>query len=50
MISLLELQNRKGTAMVRAVGVTAVVAAVAVHLIRWTAIVLLTQLGGPLFP
>jgi hypothetical protein len=49
-ISLLEIQDRKGTAMVRAMGFTAIVAAVAIHLIRWAAIVLLAQLGGPLLP
>ena len=48
MISSLEIQGRKGTATVRAVGFPAIVAAVAIHLIRWAAIVLLTQLGGPL--
>jgi hypothetical protein len=49
-MSLLEIRDRKGTGTVRAVGCTAIVAAVAIYLIRWTAIVLLTQLGGPLLP
>ena len=50
MLSLLEVHNRKGIPILRAVGATAIFAAVAMHVIRWTAIVLLTQLGGPFLP
>lgn len=46
MKSLLEIQNRN----LRAVGTTAILAAVAIHVIRWTAIVQLTQFGWPLLP
>ena len=43
--SLLEIRNRKGIAILRAVGRTAIFAAVGIQLIRWISIVLLTQLG-----
>jgi hypothetical protein len=49
-LSLLEVHNRKGTTILRAVGVTAIVAAVAIQLIRLTAIIVLIQMGGPLLP
>lgn len=44
--SRLEIHKRS----LRAVGATAIVAVVALHLVRWTAIVLLAQLGGPWLP
>ena len=50
MTSFLEMQGRKGTVTVRAMGFPAIVAAVTIHVIRWAAIVLLTQVGAPLLP
>jgi hypothetical protein len=44
--SLLEIHNRS----LRAVGAPAIVAAVAIHAIRWVAILLLVKLGGPWLP
>ena len=50
MLSILEIHNRKGALILRAVGATGIIAAVTVHVIRWAAIVLLTQSSGPWLP
>jgi hypothetical protein len=46
-ITLLEIRSRQGSVSLRAVGATAIAAAVAIHLSKWAAILLLAQLGWP---
>jgi len=49
-LPVLEIRNRKGDAVLRAEGPTAIYAAVSLRLIRWAGILLLALLGVPFLP
>jgi hypothetical protein len=49
-VPVLEVRDRKGGAILRAEGSTAIYAAVSLRLIRWAAIVLLALMGVPFLP